>query len=1273
MDNMSGFDEKLKYTPFQSFIQCQSIQNEEHKEVSKEQILNLQIHLPKDWSNSFKNYRTYLIVAVDTSGSMGGNPIKQVKTALHELLSQTIPCRDIKTDVISYNSVVSLLELNIDNYQAKIEGLNASSMTNFIIVFDKLDELLSKYEHSYDRAVVVFMTDGQDTANNFEMVNKRTVSWKTRIDSLSIPVTVHSVGFSKDHQFKFLKDLTEAGEGTGMFRYCEPSEGPDSLTKKLQELFDFIVQGSGQHVDVHLSINEDNKIEDNGKKVQSYVVNAPVAHDLESDKLVVTASAWILNQTPTVCPTVKVHITHNVKVNNILEEVTFPCEVFNSPMMILTSVKDKCLWSIKIVSKSTDITATKLSEIITSEGDASMIEKRLTKLQERLSRIPLYGKDINKSLREEIYKMMSDIQGKINRMFTLIAEFARKETPSVGMLARAHDMRYQAQFSKSRRHRLMDRRATKNLSSAKTAQEELTGLQIDVEDVKNIPQETCDFFFCALSQNSIKDVLIDSDPDDLIGFGLTVKRTEVILDEPSLIWIHNISGTVVSKTAMMDALEFKLKVEGPLQAHGGFNFDLGVTTVGLGREPINAWLPLFVNQTHWKKVKILLKPVLGFLCALDPLGYDYKQIDVMFMTLGSMVSQLSDVQEHQLKMILVFQRTCRACLVDFDLVEQVSTVLTNFIASPAGRTKDVIPNLLTLIGYLLSLPKDRLKVILQMDGKPVQYNMDRFWLAFTTELLRRAGANLFKDSKSNVVYGCIDSLVNGFSDDKTCCDDPESTFKKIFKKGFDQKEEIVPAEFDTKSGLPLQAPAPIHSVKCDKAMDIWAQSKCGLIRNKNQAEKVSQATKLVNEWMKEGQKLAAEQTDSINLDEEKDESDDNITVSILRLLVQVYGKLSNAAYPRLYCIPGCMGFVSYWLGDRDITEMDQNGGLPPVSWLEGAKQSVSKMYKCIEEDTLEDVVLVNESSHDSVPSVAAGTDIEENVQTNTTDSVRTGKDNSYDSDAGDEDDDYFEYRLLDDADDLDYVRSSEIIKKKNRNINITSVLDLLDRDVDIIEMSRILVCQILQYHSNSKARTAIQNGDFIDLSVADGIVLNEEVVNLRSHLQSMKTNAIKDFMAEMIWKRANHCMLMTDSIWAFLGYLLNTYEDRSEGVSWLLAAMTDEEAQTIPLLAEKVKIIFLGKYEDHDVLAKGNVYIPEGKTAKKFSKVLGEEAWTEIEITLRSQVTLHVYRESDIPNRHSHCNSNPYIPNSLRLKLGMPLIKIKDGGNRPKRIRSGKT
>jgi hypothetical protein len=52
------------------------------------------------------------------------------------------------------------------------------------------------------------------------------------------------------------------------------------------------------------------------------------------------------------------------------------------------------------------------------------------------------------------------------------------------------------------------------------------------------------------------------------------------------------------------------------------------------------------------------------------------------------------------------------------------------------------------------------------------------------------------------------------------------------------------------------------------------------------------------------------------------------------------------------------------------------------------------------------------------------------------------------------------------------------------------------------------------------------------------------------------------------------------------------------------------------------------------------------------------QVWVEIEVELRSSVAIHVYRESHIPNRHGHCNSNPYIPNELRVKLGMPLLDV---------------
>jgi hypothetical protein len=55
---------------------------------------------------------------------------------------------------------------------------------------------------------------------------------------------------------------------------------------------------------------------------------------------------------------------------------------------------------------------------------------------------------------------------------------------------------------------------------------------------------------------------------------------------------------------------------------------------------------------------------------------------------------------------------------------------------------------------------------------------------------------------------------------------------------------------------------------------------------------------------------------------------------------------------------------------------------------------------------------------------------------------------------------------------------------------------------------------------------------------------------------------------------------------------------------------------------------------------------------------------------LRSNVQIHIYRESDIPNRHGHCNSNPHIPNALRKKLGMPMVPEKK--NAYKAARKGK-
>ena len=51
------------------------------------------------------------------------------------------------------------------------------------------------------------------------------------------------------------------------------------------------------------------------------------------------------------------------------------------------------------------------------------------------------------------------------------------------------------------------------------------------------------------------------------------------------------------------------------------------------------------------------------------------------------------------------------------MTDTVVEFVEKFVASPAGRTKDVIPNLFTLIGYIVSLPTERTRKLFSMEGK----------------------------------------------------------------------------------------------------------------------------------------------------------------------------------------------------------------------------------------------------------------------------------------------------------------------------------------------------------------------------------------------------------------------------------------------------------------------------------------------------------------------------------------------------------------------------
>jgi hypothetical protein len=47
--------------------------------------------------------------------------------------------------------------------------------------------------------------------------------------------------------------------------------------------------------------------------------------------------------------------------------MTFPCDVCSCEAEVMTSIKDKCFWNLKLLSRNADHLARKLAEVITNK------------------------------------------------------------------------------------------------------------------------------------------------------------------------------------------------------------------------------------------------------------------------------------------------------------------------------------------------------------------------------------------------------------------------------------------------------------------------------------------------------------------------------------------------------------------------------------------------------------------------------------------------------------------------------------------------------------------------------------------------------------------------------------------------------------------------------------------------------------------------------------------------------------------------------------------
>eukprot|EP00052_Salpingoeca_macrocollata_P026299 m.243708 g.243708 ORF g.243708 m.243708 type:complete len:1154 (+) comp22552_c0_seq3:1803-5264(+) len=1127
------------------------------RESCKEGLLSVRFPLKQRVKQQLK---VHTIVVADSSGSMSGRPWVQVQDSLRYICKEAF-AKQLPLDVLTYSYRAAKLDLWPSSYEQTIARTTAANTTNFGAVF-KLIQSQASAVRGVDEICVVFMTDGNDTCQT--NLDKTLKEFTTFAKKSRIPIVVHSVGFSSSHNFNFLQQLRACGTREGVYRYAEPSDGADALNEKMQDMF---LAFSEQSTDVPVMVTP------LGFKFQGATpTTALVTADRHAE-----VHAWVTLDTPLAVPVPAAGGAGRGEKEK--EVVSEPFTLRDVSLLVdlpdtQTSLACEVTGKIATRNEALQMQASRFRHMALelTQRTATAIEKGraflfssgllqdITDLQQQVKSIPVFNKRMDKDTRIELLETRSEVQEIIDDMHRAVATCAHAAAgDSESVLARASDIRFAGTFSKARRQRRVDQRAASNIARQTQIDEQLKALP-RCGDL-GLSAEARDFFFCSLAQTDIQDLMLE-DEGDVMGFGLAVQRPEAVVDAPTLIDVFGISGTLLSRTTMEDAVRYKFA----LDEHIKLAFTEAPEIVsGRSREPINAWMPLYIHAAHWQRVRLLMEPILGYFVCLDHLAFHKDQFNCFFAIIGRMLAHLSVRQfgEREAKLFFAFVRTARAVATDFNLLEDIRAKVRAFAADPGQRTKDVMSNLLTLLGYVCVLdPAD-------LD----QLDWTQFTRALAAETVRRAAGVVYHARSDGALLEVINRLVNGRTGASQDPVNPDQAVQFLLRDapapavsgaGAGAAAAVEPVVFDARASLGAAATSALDKARDDahqqevnpkflKALAVHGQAQGGAVPGPHVQKKIEAAQKIAELWWKS---LAAQ--DEATAAAGRGFRPERLTGSMLETMHEVELELSAHMRPTLTTLLMFNDFVRFWqrLGqgcDRWAT-LDANGGLAPAAWLEELKEMHMPAPQSI----------------------------------------------------------------------------------------FAALRDLLpEADSDqLVQYLRATVVQACTYHRNRDARTAAARKEYIDLvDAASAAKVLQTHFDLIAERQDKAMADINHFVQ---WQQANRQMLRVKDLWAFVGMLSRTHPDRNDGYNDLLNLMLTR-GHGLPLLPEKLKIMITGEYDGRKVFARGNALMPVNKdTRSALRAAMGAQEFDALDVKLLSQVAAHVYRPSDIPNRHGSCNSNPH-------------------------------
>ena len=195
------------------------------------------------------NFKTLLVCVMDRSGSMGSS-MDSCRFSLKRVVDLTFQNPQLITNIITYDTGGNDFDIDttvgISFAKTMVESIAQGGGTSFRAAFDQLIKVLTRHKTNplITSMVVIFLTDGEDEIPK-ERRSELVTNLKARIaDIWTKSYTIHTIGFTKSHDFDFLNALRMIGTTEGAFRYANPDEDTDCLSSKINSILDVVVRTS---------------------------------------------------------------------------------------------------------------------------------------------------------------------------------------------------------------------------------------------------------------------------------------------------------------------------------------------------------------------------------------------------------------------------------------------------------------------------------------------------------------------------------------------------------------------------------------------------------------------------------------------------------------------------------------------------------------------------------------------------------------------------------------------------------------------------------------------------------------------------------------------------------------------------------------------------------------------------------------------------------------------------------------------------------------------